>query len=178
MAKAERIIIDTNIVKSIGAAPSEHSKPLLDALDAFERGHLQLIKTSQLDEEWDRHMPANGLFLNWQADMISRGRIRRRELQTLPVLMSRLRTAVPPHNHEAVMKDAHIAAAAIETNARVLSLDDKIRGHLAAASPLIQELKKVNWANPSVPNEEVPAWLNRGAPHEEPRTLENWERTK
>lgn len=174
MAKANRVVIDTSVVRAIGAAPSQSSQPFLDALDAARAGTVRLVKTAELDEEWDKHMPANGLFLEWQADMVSRGRVGRRQLKTLAGLKTRLRKAAPKDVHDAVMKDAHLAAAALETDARVLSLDDKMRGHLRRAADSIPELKDVLWANPATPAEKVPPWLRQGAPHEKKRTLGSW----
>lgn len=171
MAKPARIVIDTNIVRGIGAAPSGRSTPLLDALDAAREGGLRLVRTAPLDEEWVRHSPTDGLFLEWLADMMSRGRVGRRELKTLGPLKKRLSHAVPAEALEAVDKDAHLAAVAIETDARVLSLDDKMRGHLARASAKIAELSTVLWANPALPEDAVGPWLLAGAPYEAPRTL-------
>ena len=75
MAKANRVIVDTNIVRGIGAAPSRSSLPLLDALDAIKAGGLRLVRTAELDDEWEKHVPANGLFLEWEAEMMSRSRV-------------------------------------------------------------------------------------------------------
>jgi hypothetical protein len=70
-----------------------------------------------------------------------------------------------------MLKDAHLPAAAMQADRRVLSLDDTVRAHFAQSLRCARQLADINWANPMNDEEHVVPWLEAGAPHEVDRLL-------
>ncbi len=62
-------------------------------------------------------------------------------------------------------KDLHLVSAAMATDERVLSDDDKVRAHLSKIAADVPPLARVHWADPSEPA--CLPWLARGAPEEQ-----------
>lgn len=176
MTKTACYVIDASVAAAIGESRSRSSLVLLDALMAARDARLRMIRTAELDDEWERRTAQRSLFLEHLHELRSRNLMGRRALKTLPELKKRLRKVVASQDQEAVLKDAHLVAVAQEVSARVLSLDDKMRGHLARASESrsLADLRPIQWANPSRQRELVADWLRRGAPDEMPRRLGSW----
>ena len=73
----------------------------------------------------------------------------------------------------AVLKDAHLVQAAIQTDQRISSLDDKARNHFANLVAAIQPLGSILWVNPTHEVEGAISWLANGLPDEVWRRLSN-----
>jgi hypothetical protein len=65
----------------------------------------------------------------------------------------------------------NLIEAALATDERVASLDDKVRRHLQDHCSKLPEVATICWVNPSNPDERVIAWLESGAPADRFRTL-------
>jgi hypothetical protein len=70
-----------------------------------------------------------------------------------------------------VLKDCHLIEAALATDCRIASLDDRARGHFARLVAAISVLEAVLWVNPAAPDEQVLDWIERGARDERRRRL-------
>ncbi|KKK74441.1 hypothetical protein LCGC14_2883750, partial [marine sediment metagenome] len=70
-----------------------------------------------------------------------------------------------------MLKDRPIMEAAIDTDKRIVSFDDKARNAFARTSLRISELKKISWVDPSK-KENAIDWLKNGAKNEKHRLLE------
>jgi hypothetical protein len=68
-------------------------------------------------------------------------------------------------------KDAHLLGAGLEHDGRILSLDDKARGLFASIVSKTPRVGSIHWANPSVADEQVVAWVKRGVPDDAARQL-------
>lgn len=77
---------------------------------------------------------------------------------------------------EAMMKDIHLIEAALLSEKRIISLDEEARSYYAAASDRIKEIKSVLWVNPDMQGEEAIQWLERGAPADHNRRLDQYHR--
>ena len=71
----------------------------------------------------------------------------------------------------AIENDRHLIEAALATDKRVASLDDRVRRHLRDHAAKLSELPSMCWVNPSVPDEAAIVWLESGAPAEKFRKL-------
>ncbi len=71
----------------------------------------------------------------------------------------------------AIQKDRHLIEAALATDKRVASLDDRVRQHLRNHATKFSEALSICWINPNMPDEASTAWLESGAPAENPRKL-------
>lgn len=72
---------------------------------------------------------------------------------------------------EAVFKDFHLVVAALDSDKIVITRDKRLRDLLEAAADQVEELRSLTFANPDATQEEIVAWLNRGAPAENNRLL-------
>jgi len=68
-------------------------------------------------------------------------------------------------------KDRHWIEAALATDKRVASLDDRVRQHFRDRASKLSEVLSICWVNPNMPHEASIAWLESGAPAERSRTL-------
>ena len=70
-----------------------------------------------------------------------------------------------------IEKDRHLIEAALATDKRVASLDDRVRNHLRNQAAKLPEVQSICWVNPNSNDEAAIAWLESGAPPERPRML-------
>ena len=74
------------------------------------------------------------------------------------------------------MKDAHLVEVAWATDRRVASLDERVRGHLAALCPHLASLGELLWVNPATGAEQPCDWVRNGLPDDDTRSLGRWGR--
>ncbi len=72
---------------------------------------------------------------------------------------------------QAVTKDFHLLVAALKSDKTIITRDERLRQILHVASRQVGELRSIMCANPDFTEEEIVAWLNRGAPAEKKRCL-------
>jgi hypothetical protein len=70
-----------------------------------------------------------------------------------------------------IEKDRHLIEAALATDNRVASIDERVRQHLRTHAQNLPEVISICWSNPVVLDEECVAWLESGAPAERSRML-------
>jgi hypothetical protein len=70
-----------------------------------------------------------------------------------------------------MQKDRHLIEAALETDLRILSLDDQVRGHFSRRCDDIDLIQDILWANPRLPDEECIDWVVMGTPRKDKRLL-------
>jgi hypothetical protein len=71
----------------------------------------------------------------------------------------------------AALKDAHLVEAAVESDVRVVSLDETARAVFRKAAPRVGPLRPGLWANPTKEEDCTIEWLEGGAKDEEVRQL-------
>jgi hypothetical protein len=86
-------------------------------------------------------------------------------------LRERLASGVPEQEATALAKDAHLIAAALLTDRIIISRDEEARRLFGIACKRAGELGEILWANPEFEDEQVAAWLQRGARVEKKRKL-------
>jgi hypothetical protein len=70
-----------------------------------------------------------------------------------------------------IEKDRHLIEAALATDKRVVSIDERVRQHLRTHARNLPEILSLCWSNPALPDEKCIAWLESGAPAERSRLL-------
>ena len=164
--------MDAAVAKSAGSA--DVPKPLPGqcraVLNAMEkRGH-RVVFSREISAEWRRHERA--FARGWRTRMIASGRVEFIQDVRSDELRERLAAAAPSAPaRRAIAKDAHLVEAACATDRIVVSLDEEVRGHLSGVCPQVIEVREILWANPGREEENVAAWLERGARVEKKRKL-------
>jgi hypothetical protein len=97
--------------------------------------------------------------------MMARKKIQYVDIDPHRSLKSRLPRAAKDPSILAIMeKDRHLIEAALIIDRRVVSLDEKVREHFRAQQPTLREVREICWVNPEFAEQELLAWLERGAP--------------
>jgi hypothetical protein len=161
-------VIDTSVGRGCAGAGSQsvHGRNCRSAVEAVGAGGHRAVVYPTLLDEYGRQENMSRFFLRWLGDMRAKRRIENLPQDPPPFqdIRSAMKRLVPVDAHHIVKKDIHLAAAAIATDERVLSDDDKVRAHLCTIAAAVTTLGRVHWANPSGPG--CLDWLARGAPDE------------
>jgi hypothetical protein len=128
--------------------------------------------TRDIRNEWDKHQ--SRFALAWRKSMVAKRKlIPLEDLTANQVLWKRLEdSAITNKQRAEIVKDICLLEAALATDKIVISLDNNTaRKFFSQATLQLQDLKEVIWVNPDCEAEQPISWLERGAPHEENRTL-------
>ena len=125
----------------------------------------RMVLTDPIQEEWNKHQ--SRFARTWRVSMMARKKIEVVEgCRASLARRNGSRAPGPTSRVAAIMeKDRHLIEAALATDKRVASLDDRVRKHLqdhraAVARRCIDLLGKPS----NVPDEQSIAWLESGAP--------------
>ena len=166
------LVIDASIARAAGGFDSKHPTGMMcrDVLTRVLGICHRMAFGERIKEEWYRHRSAfSG---TWLVKMMTMNKLVLADDEPIPAHMDTIQQFAADPGLVAVMaKDAHLLAAAIGTDRRILSLDDKIRQHFGGKLRDHEEVGAIVWVNPSVPEEDAVEWLNQGAPMEASRTL-------
>lgn len=130
-----------------------------------------VILTDPIWDEWSRHQTRFGA--SWLKRMYARKRVYEPGKCENAVLRENIsHHAADERRRSEMLKDVHLIEAAQATDKRVLSLDNNTaRKMFHQLASRVRELKDILWANPTVAEEQVIAWLNNGALAEPRRFL-------
>jgi hypothetical protein len=129
-------------------------------LDQVRDLKYQIVMNEKILEEWNRHQSRYSS--QWIAYMTERKRVFKRRIARNVSLRRKMIT-------EAMLKDVHLLEAALATDKRIVSNDDRARNSFRR----IPDVRLVAWVNPSQPEETAVEWLKRGARLERYRLLEH-----
>jgi hypothetical protein len=130
----------------------------------------RIAMTDPIREEWKRHQ--SRFASRWLTSMMARRKVVFVEIPAHHSLEVRYARAESDEALAAVMeKDRRLIEAALETEERVISLDDRMRKHLQEHLDRLPEVRSICWVNPCTPEERAVAWLEAGAPAERVRLL-------
>jgi hypothetical protein len=159
--KAFAIVVDASVYGGAGRGPESGPGviPCINALNAIKDAQLLVVVSPRLLEEG--HI---GPFARkWMVQMFARRKVYR---VNDPPVLDALRNLLPDLEEagvaNAISKDLHLVEAALGTDKRILSLDERMRGHLGKLAARIAELSQIHWANPRHP--QCHTWLLDGAP--------------
>jgi hypothetical protein len=77
-----------------------------------------------------------------------------------------------------IEKDRHLIEAALATDRRIASLDDRVRNQVRAHAAELRVVRSICWVNPNIASEIPIAGLESGAPAEKSRMLGSTPRNK
>jgi len=132
---------------------------MLQTVDAF--GY-RLYLSRQGHSEWFDHCTRGAA--TWLRKMYGRKRVDHAALAEFDSLRERWSAATTTEREHVMTKDAHLVAAALESDRRLLSGDETARGLFSDLSSTCSELSDVLWANPHIREDRAIDWLQQGAP--------------
>jgi hypothetical protein len=165
------LVIDASVARAAGdTSKQQTSRSCRELLEAVRDNGHRMAMTAPIREEWNKHQ--SGFSSSWQTWMMLHNKIQNVEVAPHLSLEKRIQQAVADKHIVAIIeKDRHLIEAALATDERVASLDDKVRRHLQDHRSNLPEVALICWVNPSIPGEGVVAWLEAGAPADRFRTL-------
>jgi len=167
---SKRLVIDPSIARAAGGTDHPVSKACRVCLESILNICHQAVLTRAITEEWKRHR-SNFTFL-WLSSMYARKKVARPEVAPNVVLRTGIENSgLTEKERAAALKDAHLIEAALESDLRVVSLDETVRAIFRKAAPRVAPLRPVHWANPTKDDEHTIEWLEGGAKDEEVRQL-------
>ncbi len=132
-----------------------------------------------LREEWNNH--ASTFARTWLVAMRSKRRLLlgdvpetsrlRREITRVAVAGLADETEAQAIQR-AMAKDFHLLEAALATDKRVISLDEKVRTHFCRAASEVKAIKAVIWVNPGLEGVTAIVWIEENARAERKRRLD------
>jgi hypothetical protein len=164
------LVIDASIAKAAGETLHTTSRNcrefLLAVLDICHR----MVLTNPIQDEWNRHQ--SRFARQWRKSMMARKRIVFADVVANVSLQKAIARVVSNKSIAAIIeKDRHLIEAALATDKRVTSLDDRVRRWLCEAGHRLPQVASICWVNPDLPDERTIAWLDAGAPDERSRRL-------
>jgi hypothetical protein len=165
------LVIDASIARAAGEV-SMHptSRDCRELLEAVLKVCHRMAMTDPIKEEWKRHQ--SRFARRWQVSMMARRKVVFIEVAAHLSLEKRITRVESNEALAAVMeKDRRLIEAALVTEERVISLDDRMREHLRDHVAKLSEVGSICWVNPCRSEEGAVAWLEAGAPAERRRML-------
>lgn len=167
------IVVDASVARAAGESGKPEPEACRLALLAIKNNNHRLAMSQQIRDEWmrarsGRLVPYASLFaLQWLTDMQRAGRVQMVKLARSSQLRRRCLNALAHNPHtqnlvSAIAKDFHLIETALKTDQRVLSLDQKIVGHLAHLKNTTGAICAVMWVHPVI--HRASNWLDHGAP--------------
>jgi hypothetical protein len=161
-------VIDTCVARSCAGrgSTSAHATNCRRALEAIRDGDHEAVVYPALEDEYRRQENMSRFFLRFRGDMRARRQIRVLDADPPPYADIRvaMRKRIPREAHPVVKKDLHLVGAAMATDERILSDDDKVRAHFETIAAEVSTLARVHWVNPS--DLACLPWLSHDAPNQ------------
>lgn len=122
--------------------------------------------TKAIQAEWDRHQSV--FARKWRSSMVARRKLTALDVGERPDIRQLIKLEnIGPQQIEAMLKDCHLIEAAINTDKRIISLDDKARELFVGLSLSVAAIKDIQWVNPTLDEEQAINWLESN--HDEAR---------
>ena len=170
---SRRLVIDASVAARAGDRRRLHpeGKRSRDFLAQVLVICHRMVLTSQIGDEWREHQQS--FARKWRKWMYARKKVDCIDVEHDETLRRRIeRVGATDKEREEMLKDCLLIEAALATDRRVASLDEKARNMLGRASEHVAELKRIVWVNPNRPEEHPITWLEKGAGLERERMLE------
>lgn len=159
-----RLVVDVNIVHSSGGITAIHSTALKCRevlLTIYENQH-KIVISSDLRHECVRH--ATPFSVSWYYQMKRNNLIEDIHDVRDETLREKILGCFPSDSvKKKVKKDIHLIEAALKTDKKILSNDQKERKKYCHASSSVTELNAIIWVNHLKNHDQVVNWLRCGA---------------
>lgn len=174
MAKSpsRTLVIDASIARAAGSEGATHptSKNCRDVLLLVKDVCHRLVISERISQEWKDHQST--FARRWLVEMFSRKKVQRTEPPSEEQVYDWVQELSNSWaDDQAMWKDAHLLAAALDTDQTVLSLDEIVREKFTRLAGMITQLRSIVWANPNRPEENVLEWIKKGAKPDRSRCL-------
>ena len=167
--RSKSLVIDACVARDTGS--THPNRNFLTTMRKDTRH--KLVMTRDIGSEWDRN--ASRWARKWRVSMNAQRRVYRPNLKSDDILRIKIEgKASDEWELNKMLKDLHLIDAAIATDRRIVSLDEKAKKPFAAVSDKVGELRNIVWVNPAEENERPVEWLLDGAPAEEERFLHRY----
>lgn len=167
---SEQLVIDASIARAAGRTDHPVSKACRDFLESVLKVCHRVVLTRAISDEWKKHQ--SKFTLLWCSSMFARKKVARPEIGPNNALRTSIQSScLTAKECAAALKDAHLIEAALDTDYRVVSLDETVRAIFRKAAPSVGQLRPVLWANPTKDNEHTIEWLEAGAEDDKARQL-------
>jgi len=171
------IVVDASVARAAGgpAAVDPTSVLCRQSLAALRDADHKVVMSRPIQIEWSRHR--SRFAFTWLTDMQSRRRVLRLNNPINNELRAQIKHVVAPNAIDRVLKDVPLVEAALASEQRILSLNERERKHFQIAvrhpnpESWVTALGDIIWVNPGLPREGAPHWLFAGAPDEPHRCL-------
>lgn len=158
-------VIDASIARAAGSLASEHptGTRCREFLQAIRGVCHRIAWNSALKAEWEKHQSA--FAQTWLVSMFKLKKVRLvADDEREDIRASIHQHSTDPSVVTAMLKDTHLVEAALESDHRVASLDETVRGHFARLGATCAEFQQIVWVNPVEEAESCATWLESGAP--------------
>ncbi len=163
--QSKNLVIDASVARASGGEAATHttSKDARDFLQAVLSICHKVVMTPAICAEWDKHQ--SRFALKWRRSMVARKKLIKLNVEERPDLRQQVELEnIVQTQKDALLKDCHLIEAAINTDRRIISLDDAARRLFVKLSLSVTDIQDVLWVNPALDPEQVIAWL-QGAPN-------------
>ena len=157
-ARPKRLVIDASVAGSASEKEHPDAKLCLDVLNRVRDLKYHVVMNEEIIGEWNRHQTRYSF--QWITYMTERKRVFKGRISRNESLRRRM-------SNDAMRKDVHLLEAALATDKRIVSNDDRARNSFRK----IPDVRLVVWVNPCRPEEKAVEWLSRGARIESYRQL-------
>ena len=171
---AKRLVIDASVAHAAGGPDAVHptSKACHDFLTAVSSISYQMVTTPEIAREWLIHM--SEFAGEWFAQMQSRKKL----VPIRPTARDKLLRAVEVSgqsqlNKKAMTKDLLLLDAALASDRRIASLDEKARWAFSLLAAGVARIRTVVWVNPACSDDKPVDWLRKGARPAKARMLQS-----
>lgn len=170
------LVVNTSVVRAAGTSTHSVSQRCREVLNLIEALGYKIAMCRELEEEWEQQVPErpagewsfyiSRLAMEWYNRMKNYRRVLYislpKESSLRDQVSNQAQTLWPGIRQ--VEKDLFLIELALETDRRVISLNDKQQKQFSQIARHVQEIASVLWLNPD--QENVPEWLRNGAPDE------------
>lgn len=161
MNRSRNLVIDASVARASGGAEAVHPVSIVtrDFLQAVLDISHKAVMTPAIIAEWNRHQ--SGFARKWRRSMMARKKLLLLNVEERPDLRQRVELEIISRKQkDTMLKDCHLIEAAIETDKKIISLDDTARELFAGLSHGIKDIQDVLWVNPIAHKDQVISWLN------------------
>jgi len=169
------LVIDSNIGRAAGETEHPISSQCRKFLNEVRTICHRMVVTEDIRNEWNRH--ESKFSKKWRTSMARMGKLVAVDPQAGRSLDKDIETfATTTKKKDAMLKDAHLLIAAMESDRIVVSKDDNARKFFSELSESVKEIGEVAWVNPVSAEADTIAWLKAGAKNEKKRRLSKFKR--
>jgi hypothetical protein len=176
--ESKRLVIDASVARACGGPQATYPRSVhcRDFLENVLNICHRVVMTSDIRDEWNKHQ--SRFAREWLTRMVQKRKlVPLKDFSIDQMLWKNLEdSAATDKERQQIVKDICLLEAALATDKRIISLDDKTaRKYFSRAAQQIKPLQDIVWVNPELEEENSISWLTQGAPYDEKRMLSQYQ---